>query len=62
MLFSANKTSEYDSSSDPEQLDGGDAPYVLIDKFNQVFYDAVSMPVFMPLASSNQIVRLSVCS
>ncbi|KAK3099419.1 hypothetical protein FSP39_004072 [Pinctada imbricata] len=40
-LHKANQTSEYDSSSDPEQLDDVDAPYVLINKLDQRFRDAV---------------------
>ena len=37
-----NKSSDYDSSSDPEALEGGaEAPYVVINKMNQNFYEAV---------------------
>lgn len=37
-----NRSSDYDSSSDPEALEGGtEAPYVLINKVDRKFHDAV---------------------
>lgn len=46
-LHSDNKSSDYDSSSDPEALERGtEAPYVVIDKMDRKYHDSVRFSSF----------------